>query len=155
MTRAQQTRSSQEHDAQNRVKSTWRPAGMIPEPTPLPGYRLAWKRVAMLGDTDTTNWSFAMQEGWRPVHPSEQPELSYLVDAVPGAPSDKLEVGGLVLCKIPSEVMKQRDDYYQGKAQQQVQSVDAQLKNDFAGDDRVQLVNERRSTFGVGNSFDI
>ena len=149
--RNEETRDSEEHDADNTIPLTWRPPGNIPDPDPQPGYTLAWKRVSMRGEVDSTNWSAAMQEGWRAVHPSEQPRLSYLVDAVPGAASDRLEVGGLVLCKIPREVSAQREAHYNRVAKQQVNSVDAQLKNDFAGDDRVQLVNQRTTSFGSGS----
>ena len=148
--RESETRGSEELDASQAVPSTWRPPGKIPTPEQMPGFKLAWKRVAMRGEADSTNWSTAMQEGWRPVAPSEQPKLAFLVEAVPGAPTDKLEVGGLVLCKIPSEVAKQRDDYYENLAQRQVQSVDERLQSDFAGDKRVKLVNESSSSFGRG-----
>lgn len=149
--RNEELRANEERDAEQIIPSTWRPPGNIPTPEPMPGWTLGWKRVAMRGETDSTNWSQAMQEGWRPVAPEEQPTLGFLVNAVPGAASDRLEIGGLVLCKIPREIAKQRADYYNNAAQQQVKSVDSQLKNDFAGDDRVELVNERRSSFGSGN----
>jgi hypothetical protein len=149
--RERQTRATEELDNTQSIPLTWRPSGTLPTPDPMPGWTLGWKRVALRGDVDATNWSQAMQEGWRPVDPSEQPSLRYLVDAVPGAATDRLEVGGLVLCKIPREVAQQREDYYQRAAHQQVHSVDARLKNDFAGDDRVKLVNERSTTFGRGH----
>jgi hypothetical protein len=51
---------------------------------------------------------------------------------------------------MPLEMAKQRDAHRNRQAQQQVQSVDAQLKNEFAGDSRVELINERRTDIGFG-----
>jgi hypothetical protein len=61
-----------------------------------------------------------------------------------------IEIGGLLLCKAPAELMKQRDDFYLRQAQAQVQSVD----NNFMrlNDERMPLFTERKSstTFGKG-----
>jgi hypothetical protein len=151
--RKDETRASNTRDADMTVPSSWRPAGMLPTFTRLSGWDYRWVRFAMRGTTDATNYQSAMQEGWRAVHPSEMPELSYLVEGVPGAAQDRIETGGLVLCKMPLELATQRDRHYAGLAKQQVQSVDATLKNEFAGDSRVQLVNERRTEvkFGTGS----
>jgi hypothetical protein len=59
-----------------------------------------------------------------------------------------VEIGGLLLCKAPSELMKQRDDYYAKQAQAQINSVD----NSFMrlNDERMPLFNERRSSTSFG-----
>jgi hypothetical protein len=61
---------------------------------------------------------------------------------------DNIEIGGLLLCKAPAELMKQRDDYYARQAQSQMQSVD----NNFMrlNDERMPLFNERRSSTSFG-----
>jgi hypothetical protein len=59
-----------------------------------------------------------------------------------------IEIGGLLLCKAPEEMMKQRDDYYLKQAQSQMEAVD----NNFmrSNDSRMPLFNEKRSTTSFG-----
>ena len=60
------------------------------------------------------------------------------------------EVGGLVLCRIPAEFMKQRDAHFAAKNKQQMDSVDNTFMQD--NDPRMAKFAERKSqvTFGSG-----
>jgi hypothetical protein len=59
-----------------------------------------------------------------------------------------VEIGGLLLCKAPEELMKQRDDYYAQQAKAQLQSVD----NNFMrlNDERMPLFSEKKTTVSFG-----
>ena len=60
-------------------------------------------------------------------------------------------MGGLILCKIPQEIIDQRNAYFLNQARGQMESVDAQLMRE--NDARMPLFNERRtevSRFGKG-----
>jgi hypothetical protein len=63
---------------------------------------------------------------------------------------DNVEVGGLLLCKAPKEMVAQRKEWYDAQAQGQLDAVD----NNFmrANDARMPLFKEGRSevTFGKG-----
>jgi len=61
-----------------------------------------------------------------------------------------VEVGGLLLCKIPAEFMEQRDAYYRNQAESQMNSVDNNFMRE--NDPRMPLFRERSSkvTFGRG-----
>jgi hypothetical protein len=148
-TRQDETREQTTHDSLQDFPSSWRPAGIIPAFNRKPGWDYKMVSFALRGQSDSANVQRALTEGWRMVHPSEHPELAYLLE-IPGASQDRIESGGLVLCKMPLELAKQRDRYNQARSSQQVQSVDAQLKNEFAGDTRVELINERRTEQGFG-----
>ena len=55
----------------------------------------------MVGQSDPTNVSAKMREGWEPVRLSEHPELQLY--ATEGSRfEDSVEVGGLMLCKADS-----------------------------------------------------
>ena len=54
-----------------------------------------------------------------------------------------IEVGGLMLCKMPSELAQSRDEYYTTQTARQMQSVDMQLMSQ--NDERMPLFNERKS----------
>lgn len=146
-----------EYDAlqtqQNEPAMTWRPSSALPTPRPMPGWALRWVRVTMRGDSDGMNFQAALREHYRPVHPSEQPEIQQLLSYIPGANKDHIEFGGLMLCKRPLEIQRQADTHYTTQTARQVETVDARLKQEFAGDTRVRLVNERQthmSGFGSG-----
>ena len=128
-------------------KMTWAPPQTLPEPEPQEGWVFRWIRTSIMGQADPTNTSAKFREGWEPVKASEQPSLMLQADPN-GRYKDNIEIGGLLLCKAPSELMKQRDDYYTKQAQSQIQSVD----NNFMrlNDERMPLFNERKTSVSFG-----
>jgi hypothetical protein len=101
----------------------------------------------MMGQADPTNTSAKLREGWEPVKAEDHPEL--MMQADPNSRfKGNIEIGGLLLCKAPEELMKQRDDYYAQQNQAQIESVD----NSFlrTEDRRMPLFNERRSSTSFG-----
>lgn len=128
-------------------KMSWTPPQTLPEPEPQPGWVFRWIRISTMGVADPTNTSAKFREGWEPVKASEQPKLMLQADPN-GRFKDNIEIGGLLLCKAPEELMKQRDSYYAQQAKAQIQSVD----NNFMrmNDERMPLFNEKRSTVSFG-----
>lgn len=131
-----------------RVKQ-WAPAELLPEPDKQAGYKYRWIRVSMNGQADPRNLSRAIREGWEPVRIEEQPKLQMLTD--PNSRfKDNIEIGGLVLCKTPEELVDQRNKYYADQTAAQTLAVDNNLMRE--NDPRMPLFNERKSTttFGKG-----
>ena len=128
-------------------KMTWAPPQTLPEPEPQEGWVFRWIRTSIMGQADPSNTSAKFREGWEPVKASEQPRLMMQADPN-GRFKDNIEIGGLLLCKAPAELMKQRDEYYAKQAQSQMQSVD----NNFMrlNDERMPLFNERKTTVSFG-----
>lgn len=128
-------------------KMTWAPPQTLPEPEPQEGWVFRWIRTSIMGQADPSNTSAKFREGWEPVKASEQPKLMLQADPN-GRFKDNIEIGGLLLCKAPAELMKQREDYYAAQAKAQIQSVD----NNFMrlNDERMPLFNERKSTTSFG-----
>jgi hypothetical protein len=128
-------------------KMTWAPPQTLPEPEPQEGWVFRWIRTSIMGQADPSNTSAKFREGWEPVKASEQPKLMMQADPN-GRFKDNIEIGGLLLCKAPAELMKQRDDYYAKQAQSQMQSVD----NNFMrlNDERMPLFTEKKTTVSFG-----
>jgi len=128
-------------------KMAWAPPQTLPEPEPQEGWVFRWIRTSIMGQADPSNTSAKFREGWEPVKASEQPGLMLHADPN-GRFKDNIEIGGLLLCKAPAELMKQRDEYYAKQAQSQMQSVD----NNFMrlNDERMPLFNERKTTVSFG-----
>jgi hypothetical protein len=104
----------------------------------------------MMNNADNTNVSRQMREGYVAVKAEDHPELMLFSDQ-DGRFKGNVEVGGLLLCKIPVEVAKQREAYYGNMAQQQMESVDNNLMRE--NDPRMPLLKPERSsrtTFGRG-----
>lgn len=128
----------------------WMPPELLPEPDKQPGYEYRWVRVATLNNADPRNISAKLREGWEPVTLEEQPKFKLLVD--PNSRfADNIEIGGLLLCKTPTEFVEQRKQYYANQTQSQTEAVDNSLMRQ--SDPRMPLFNERKSStsFGKGN----
>ena len=142
-------RELETRDLQERPKQ-WQPPELLPEPDKQPGYAYRWIRVSTLNNADPRNISAKLREGWEPVRIEEQPKFQLLVD--PNSRfKDNIEVGGLLLCKTPQELVDQRNAYYNEQTRNQTDSVDNSLMRQ--SDPRMPLFNERKSStsFGKGS----
>jgi hypothetical protein len=125
----------------------WKPPELLPEPDKQPGYAYRWIRVATLNNADPRNLSAKLREGWEPVLASEQPKFELLVDPQ-SRYQDKIEIGGLLLCKTPEEFVTQRSSYYSKQTQAQTDAVDNNLMRQ--SDPRMPLFKENKSSSSVG-----
>lgn len=131
-------------------KKTWTPPSVLPEPTKQDGYAYRWIRTASRGNLDNTNVSSKFRQGWEPVRSEEHPEITALRDRNSQF-QDNIEVGGLLLCKAPTELVEERNAYYKELAEAQVESVDNNFMRE--NDPRMPLMKPERSTrvtFGGG-----
>lgn len=128
----------------------WSPPELLPEPIKEAGYSYRWIRTSTLNAADPRNLSAKLREGWEPVKIEEQPQFQMLID-----PSsrfkDNIEVGGLLLCKTPTEMVDQRNAYYARQTEAQTEAVDNNLMSQ--SDPRMPLFRERKSSssFGKGS----
>ena len=143
-----ESRASDTREAVERPKR-WMPPQLLPDPNPEPGYAFRWIRVSTLNKDDPTNISGKLREGWEPVKASEHPEIRLFNTGQNRFP-DSIEVGGLLLCKTPVEFTVDRDDYYLGQANSQMNSVDNNFMRE--SDPRMPMFKERSTkvTFGKG-----
>ena len=139
--REQETRTSMTRP------ESWAPAAGLPEPERQPGYAYRWIRVSMVEQSDAKNVSAKFREGWEPVRIEEQPKLSFLTDSSSRF-KDNIEIGGLLLCKIPTEFMAQRRQYFAAKNRAQIDSVDNNFMRE--NDARMPLFREKQSSTSFG-----
>lgn len=143
------TRELDSRDLTERPKQ-WALPELLPEPDKQAGYSYRWIRVSTLNQADPRNLSAKLREGWEPVRIEEQPKFQLLAD--PNSRfKDNIEIGGLLLCKTPTEFVEQRNEYFAKQAQNQTEAVDNNLMRQ--SDPRMPLFNERKSstTFGSGS----
>jgi hypothetical protein len=141
------TRDLESRELTERPKQ-WALPELLPEPDKEAGYSYRWIRVSTLNAPDPRNLSAKMREGWEPVRIEEQPKFQLLAD--PNSRfKDNIEIGGLLLCKTPTEFVQQRNAYFQKQSQNQTEAVDNNLMRQ--SDPRMPLFNERKSTTSFGN----
>ena len=150
---AEQNRQPRDLESRAKVERPkhWMPPELLPSPNPEPGYEFRWIRVSTLGNADPMNISSKLREGWEPVKASEHPEIQLMNIGEKSRFPDSIEIGGLILCKTPSEFVGQRNEYYQRQTDSQMQSVDNNFMRE--NDPRMPLFKERRSEvkFGRGS----
>lgn len=109
----------------------WSPATSLPVPVPREGIKYRWVRLSTYGTLDPTNMNRKMGEGWTPVKLSDHPEFATSVSTdFDTRIKDTFQVGGLVLCQISVEKAQARANYYNKRAAQQIEAVDAQYLQD-------------------------
>ena len=127
----------------------WRPPETLPMPDDRPGWTHRYVRTSTMGAADPSNISSKLREGYEPCKAEEYPELM-MHASTEGRFKGNIEVGGLLLCRIPSEFMVQRAKYYENLNKSQVDSVDNNFLRE--NDPRMPLFSEKRTkvTFGSG-----
>jgi hypothetical protein len=134
-------------------KKSWSPPNVLPDPEPEEGWVFRWIRTSMIGSPDNTNVSSKFREGWEVVKAETQPSLKILSDeGSRWGQEGAIEVGGLLLCKAPVEMVKDRREYYEKMADQQMSGIDSNYLRE--NDPRMPVLQPERQTrvtFG-GNS---
>lgn len=132
-------------------KAAWTQPSLLPTPAPQDGYGFRWIRTSLMGKADPTNISAKFRESWVPVKAEDHPEMMVYADPHSRF-KDNIEVGGLLLCKAPTEIIDQRNGFYAHQASSQIDAVDNSFMK--VSDERMPLFNERRSEvrFGKGSS---
>ena len=111
-----------------RVQS-WKPPSTLDAPPAPQGYAHRWIRMEANGFDDRKNLSARLREGFELVRAEEYPDwdLPTLQD---GKHAGVIAVGGLVLARVPLEIVKQRNSHYRVQAQDQLTAVDNDLLRD-------------------------
>ena len=123
---------------------TWRPADVLPDPPQKDGWVHRWVRGSSRGELDSVNMARAVREGWQPVSAEDYPEISMQMFNK-GESIGTIEFGGLILCRMPVELAKARDKYYTDLSLNQINSINARLREEQESDGRVKYENESRS----------
>ena len=104
MAGARTPRTKTTREEESRPTDSWVPASILPNPDPRDGWVHRWIRTSVLGESDNTNVSKMMREGWQPVKADDYPEL-LLESDIGSRFAGNIEVGGLLLCRAPKEKM--------------------------------------------------
>jgi len=110
-------------------KRVWqRPSSLDAPPAP-DGYIHRWIRSEVQGFQDTKNVINRLREGYELVRADEYPDW-HLPTIEDGKHAGVIGVGGLLLARIPEELIAQRNAYYAGLTEDQITAVDNDLMKD-------------------------
>ncbi len=139
--RAGQTRSKTERP------KVWTPPSSLDAPKAPTGYRHRLIRVETMGFDDTKNVQGKLRSGWSLVRADEYPGSEYPI-INEGKYKGMIGVGGLVLARIPEEIAKQRDAYYQKMTREANEALEHDLGKEQHKSMPIQQERQSRVTFG-------
>ena len=118
--RASKTRSAKPR------RQPWKPPSFLDAPPPPDGYVHRWIRAEVRGFDDRKNLSARVREGWELVRKDEYPDFE-----APTIESGSYEgvfgVGGLLLARIPEEIVEERRHYFNQMNSDAMAAVDNDL----------------------------
>jgi hypothetical protein len=132
--------------------TSWQAPEALPMPDERPGWRHRYVRLSTLGAADPSNISSKLREGYEPCKAEEYPELM-MHAAIEGRFKGGIEIGGLLLCRIPAEFMTQRAQHFEDKNKMQMDSVDNNFLRERDARSNMALFADKKSnvTFGSGS----
>jgi hypothetical protein len=132
-------------------KKDWSPPSSLDAPAAPQGYAHRWIRTATQGFEDTGNVSKKLREGWEFVKAetilSEIGENDYPVISE-GKHAGLIGIGGLVLARIPEEILKSRAEYFAKITQDRTDAIDRDLMKEQHPDMPINIDRQSRVTFG-------
>jgi len=130
-------------------KQSWAPPSLIPDPAPSKDWKFRWVRTSITGQADHMNVSAKLREMWVPCRAEDHPEMQMYSDPTSNSRfQGNIEVGGLLLCKAPRDMVDERNAYYAKQTQAQAEAVDNTLMRQ--SDARMPIFKERRSDVSTG-----
>ena len=135
-------RTTETREKTERRKGWTRPS-VLPTPDPREGLTFRWVRTSTLGNSDNTNVSSRFRQGYTPVKAKDFPELQVVSD-FDSRFKDNIEVGGLLLCSIPTEIVEERIEGQLEMARNAEEAVDRNFMRE--NDSRMPVLRPERST---------
>jgi hypothetical protein len=139
--RASQTREKESH------KKVWAPPSSLDAPPAPTGFQHRWLRAESLGFNDSKNIQGRLRSGYELVRSDEYPDSDYPV-VEDGKYKGVIGVGGLLLARVPDEIVKQRGDYYAKQHNDKVEALDQDLLKEEHQSMPINIDRQSRVTFG-------
>ena len=129
----------------------WTPPSSLDAPPAPKGFKHRWIRTESIGFMDTGNVSKKLREGWEFVSAEEitnevgDHDFPVIHE---GKYMGLIGVGGLVLARIPEEIVEQRKQYFNNITVDQVKAVDNDILKEQRPEMPVNIDRQSRVTFG-------
>jgi hypothetical protein len=128
-------------------KTTWTPPSSLDAPPAPDGYHHRWIRAETMGFDDTKNMSGKIRSGYELVRADEYPGSEY-PSVQDGKYKGVIGVGGLLLARIPVEVVKSREQYFNNMTQDADTAIERDLMKEQHPGMPINAERQSRVTFG-------
>ena len=109
------SRASQTRDKTTQ-KKVWTPPSSLDAPPAPDGYHHRWIRAETMGFDDSKNMAGRIRSGYELVRADAYPGSQYPT-VTEGKYKGVIGVGGLLLAKVPEEIVKSREEYFNNMTQ--------------------------------------
>tara|TARA_R100000655_G_scaffold27043_1_gene55370 strand:+ start:311 stop:766 length:456 start_codon:yes stop_codon:yes gene_type:complete len=107
-------------------KAHWTPPSTLEAPEAPVGYKHRWIRERVMDYDDKANIYKRQREGYELVRAEDYPDFDApVIDE--GKNAGVIGQGGLILARIPEEIVNERNDYFREKTSTQMEAVDRDL----------------------------
>ena len=128
-------------------KKVWTPPSSLDAPPAPDGFHQRWIRAETMGFDDTKTMAGKLRSGYELVRGDEYPGSQYPV-MNEGKYKGVIGVGGLLLARIPVEIVKSRDEYFNKITQDKDDAIDNDLLKDQHPSMPINSERQTRVTFG-------
>ena len=139
------------HASKTREKTSrpkvWTPPSSLDAPPAPDGYRHKWIRAESMGFDDTKNMAAKLRSGYELVRADEYPGTEYPT-ITEGKYKGIIGVGGLLLARIPVEIVKSRDAYFNKMTQDKEDAIEQDLMKEEHPSMPINQERQTRVTFG-------
>ena len=147
MEKEQKPSRASQTKAKTAKKVVWTPPSSLDAPNAPAGYRHRWIRAEVMGFDDTKNMTAMIRSGYELVRADEYPEEDYPV-MKEGKYAGMIGVGGLVLARIPEEIAKARQDYFDKQNEAKEEAIKHDILKEQHPSMPISQERQTRVTFG-------
>ena len=128
-------------------KTVWTPPSSLDAPPAPDGYHHRWIRAETMGFDDTKNMAGRIRSGYELVRADAYPGSEYPV-VTEGKYKGIIGVGGLLLAKVPEEIVKSREAYFNSMTQDADDAIENDLMKEQHPGMPINAERQSRVTFG-------
>ena len=128
-------------------KKVWTPPSSLDAPPAPDGFKHRWIRAESMGFDDSSNMSAKLRSGFELVRADEYSDIDYPT-VNDGKYKGVIGVGGLLLARIPDEIVKSREEYFRQQTQDRNDAIENDLMKEQHPSMPINNDRQTRVTFG-------
>ena len=128
-------------------KKVWTPLSSLDAPPAPDGFKHRWIRAESMGFDDSSNMSAKLRSGFELVRADEFSDVDYPT-INDGKYKGVIGVGGLLLARIPNEIVESREEYFRQQTQDRNDAIENDLMKEQHPSMPINSDRQTRVTFG-------
>jgi hypothetical protein len=128
-------------------KKVWTPPSSLDAPPAPDGFHHRWIRAETMGFDDSKNMAGRIRSGYELVRADAYPGSQYPT-VTEGKYKGVIGVGGLLLAKVPIEIVKSREEYFNSMTQDANDAIENDLMKEQHPGMPINAERQSRVTFG-------